>query len=125
MSAIVIGSFIFPVPSTNLELFWLLLGMQFGRSFGKKLDQGIQAGTTFNNLPEWVRGVVKRLLDFMHHWQYGGVIWLYATEIALALGLPNRVPEILFFGLGLMVDDIRDVENLKRRYGLESAKPPT
>ena len=124
MSSIIIGSFTFPIPSTNLELFWLLLGMQFGRSFGKKLDQGIQAGTTFKNLPEWVRGVVKRLLDFTHHWWIGGFLWIYPTLFASLILFPNSVVEVTFFGLGLMADDLRDVDNLKRRYGLETAKTP-
>ena len=112
----VVGGFLFPIPTTNLEIFWTLLGAQFGRSFGKKLDQGIQAGDWFKSLsPTW-RGIIKRILDFTHHWQYGGILWLYSTEISLRLGNPAYSIPILFFGFGLMLDDIRDIDNLKRRF---------
>ncbi len=118
MSAIETPVFDIPIPTSNLEIFWLLLGMQFGRSFGKKLDQGIQSGTWFNKLKDWEKGIVKRILDFFHHWWVGGLLWLYATDIALRLGLSHHVIAITFFGVGLLLDDIRDIDNLKRRYGV-------
>lgn len=112
----VVGGFLFPIPTANLEIFWTLLGAQFGRSFGKKLDQGIQKGEWFLSLsPPW-KGIIKRVLDVTHHWWIGGGLWLYADLIAGKLGLMNYSTEILFFGFGLMLDDLRDIENLKRRF---------
>jgi len=113
-----VASFVFPIPTTNIQIFWSLLGAQFGRSFGKQLDQGIQAGDTFQGLTDWQKDIVKRILDFTHHWWVGGFLWLYATEINNLMidGGTGFIIPLTFFGFGLMVDDMRDIENLKRRF---------
>lgn len=107
-----------PVPNGNIQIFWVLLGMQFGRSFGKKLDQEMQAAGWFTGLPPAVQGFLKRVLDFTHHWWVGGFLWLYPMAVINYLGLPVswEIP-VIFFGVGLLIDDLRDVQNLRRRYG--------
>jgi hypothetical protein len=117
-----IGSFTFPVPTENIEIFWTLAGIQFAYSFGSQLDQDITAGDWFKGLKGWRQGLVKRVLDVTHHWIYGGILWLYADKIAVLIKHPSWNIPILFFGFGILIDDIRDVENLKRRY---KRTPPT
>lgn len=112
-----VGQFVFPIPTTNIQIFWTLLGANFGRSFGKKLDQGIQASEWFKSLDPLSKNFVKRVLDFTHHWWIGGLLWLYADAIAVGR-LSGYVTEIMFFGYGLLIDDLRDIDNLKRRYGI-------
>lgn len=113
-----INDFVFPIPANNLEIFWVLLGIQFGGSFGSKLDQEIQESEWFKALDPWKAGFIKRLLDFLHHWWVGGFLWLYSEQVAVKLGLVNYSTEVMFFGLGILIDDVRDVKNLKRRYGI-------
>ena len=87
-----------PVPTTFAQIVWAALGIQFGRSFGKKLDQDIQASSWFKGLnPVW-RGLVKRGLDLLHHWWIGALIMIY---------VPGEAP--YWFGLGLFLDDLPDV----------------
>lgn len=113
-----IGDFTFPIPTSNIEIFWTLLGIQFAYAFGSKLDYEMQQTEWFKSLDPIIRGTLKRLMDFLHHWWIGAFLWLYAEQIAIRLGLMNYSTEILFFGFGILVDDIRDIDNLKRRYGL-------
>jgi hypothetical protein len=94
-----------------------------GHSFGSRLDQDIQSADYFKNLPSWLRWIIKHLLDFLHHWWIGAILWVYAVGIAAYFGYPWFTTEILFFGLGLMIDDIRDIENLKRRLAEINKKP--
>jgi hypothetical protein len=70
----------------------------------------------FKSLDPWSQGFLKRIMDFFHHWWMGAFLWLYAEPISIRLGLMNYSTEILFFGYGILIDDIRDIDNLKRRY---------
>ena len=112
----VIGDFVFPIPSDNYQIFWALMGAQFGGSFGSELDYGIQESEWFKKQNPWVQGFIKRALDFLHHWWMGAFLWLYAVNVASFIGSQTLKIPIMFFGFGLMVDDLRDIENLKRRY---------
>ena len=123
MSEIYIPEFTIPIPNGNRAILWFFLGMQFGHSFGSRLDQEVQAADSFRNLPGWLQGIIRRLLDFLHHWWIGAILWVYAVGIAAYLGFPWFTTEILFFGLGLMIDDIRDIDNLKRRITEINKKP--
>ena len=120
------GDFIIPTPDTNIEFFWALLGVQFGRSFGKRLDQNIQGSKWFKDIGKknyygipgyTVQWFIRTILDVTHHWWFGGILWLYPTQILDFLGWPaSWAVAVSFFGIGLMFDDLRDIENLKRRY---------
>ncbi len=96
---------IIPTPTTLLGVVWFLLGIQFGRSFGKKLDQDIQAGEWFKALDQWQQWILKRALDFFHHWWIGALMVLYLPQYQ----------EVVWFGWGLIVDDLPDIP---RRYGI-------
>lgn len=106
-----------PIPVDNFQLVWLLIGMSFGRAFGKKLDYTVQQTQFFKdlNLPlaQWL---IKALLDFTHHWWVGAIIWLYAPLIVKILVWPTLLPEVLFFGVGIFLDDIRDFKHVLARY---------
>ena len=99
-----------PVPTTTKEQLWLAIGFTFGHGFGSKLDQEIQAGTWFQGLKPWQQSTLKRLLDCLHHWWMGALVWLYAPQISAPWAT-----ELAWFGAGLFVSDLSDVKNLYRR----------
>jgi hypothetical protein len=86
-----------PFPTTFAQTVWALLGIQFGRSFGKKLDQDIQASAWFKTRNPFTQGLLKRGLDCLHHWWIGALIMIYVSGDAY------------WFGLGLLIDDLPDV----------------
>ena len=86
-----------PIPGTFEAAVWFALGIQFGRSFGKKLDQEVQAQAWFKAWPAWAQAAGKRILDFTHHWWVGALIMLYAPGFWY------------WFGAGLLIDDLPDV----------------
>jgi len=88
-----------PVPPNFLCWVWFAMGINFGRAFGKRLDQEIQATEWFRNKPKWMKWILKRLLDAIHHWYIGALLMIY---------FPN-VPELYWFGAGLFVDDLPDI----------------
>ena len=116
-----------PVPILNLEIVWLLIGMTFARSFGKKLDYTVQQTQFFKdlNLP-LVAWFIKAVLDFTHHWWMGALIWLYAPLIVARLHWPTLHLEVFWFGVGIFIDDIRDFKHVWARYKIEieEEKPP-
>lgn len=116
MSAIHELAFNIPIPTTNIQLYWLLMGMLFAYSFGSKLDYEIQKTRWFKNLIPFNKYIVKSFLDFFHHWWIGFGFFLYAESIALAFQQPHIVEELMFFGLGIFIDDIRDYQHLIERY---------
>ncbi len=105
-----------PIPVDNFQIVWLLIGMSFGRSFGKKLDYSIQQTQFFKDLGPFWQGMIKRLLDFSHHWWMGALIWLYASLITKRFFWPSLELEIMWFGVGLFLDDIRDFKHVLARY---------
>ena len=105
-----------PVPAGNIEILWLLLGMSFGRSFGKKLDYTIQEDPWFKKQSASLRWLMKSILDFTHHWWIGALIWIYAPLFVKWWFWPSLLTEITWFGVGLFFDDIRDYKNIIRRY---------
>lgn len=114
-----------PVPSVNLEIVWLLIGMSFARSFGKKLDHTVQQTQFFKDLKmPLAKWFIKALLDFTHHWWMGALIWLYAPLIVTRLNWQTLLPEVLWFGVGMFIDDIRDFRHVMARYQTEIEKPP-
>lgn len=109
-------SLIIPIPIDNFQIIWLLIGMSFGRNFGKKLDYSIQQTEAFKDLGPFWQGMIKRLLDFTHHWWIGAIIWLYAPLITAIWFWPSLELEITWLGVGLFIDDIRDFRHVLDRY---------
>lgn len=101
-----------PVPPTLLAMCWFLIGINFGRSFGKQLDQDIQGSDWYKNLHPNARWILKRVLDFTHHWWIGLLLVVYSYRITWSWWI-LRAEEIYWFGWGLFVDDLPDVP---RRY---------
>ena len=98
----------------NLEaIFWTALGFTFSRAFGKKLDQGVQSSSWFKARRAWVQGLLKRLLDFLHHWWMGLLLWFYAPYIVLPTGFDSPLH---YFGLGWFIDDLPDVPSRFRAF---------
>lgn len=94
-----------PVPSSPVEAYWFLLGLTFARAFGKKLDWEIQQTDWFKNLSPFWKNLVKRTLDFLHHWWMGYGMWLYLVH-----------PELKWFGAGIFIDDLPDVPRRVKGY---------
>ena len=57
-----------------------------------------------------IQGIVKRMLDVTHHWWLGWGMMIKAVEMSGTL-VP---PDLWYFGLGLLIDDIKDIPY---RYG--------
>jgi len=110
-----------PVPGNEKDLLWFVLGLQFGRSFGKKLDHDIQQSEWFKSQPPWMQGITKRILDFTHHWWVGYILWCYASAIAVWIRQPGLTNEIFWFGIGLLVDDLPDLY-LRLREGYQNIR---
>ncbi len=113
-----------PLPVGNQDLIWLLLGMSFGRSFGKKMDYTIQESPWFKRQGTTTKWLVKSILDFSHHWWMGALIWNYAPLIVNKFFWPTLLPEVTWFGVGLFLDDIRDFKNVLNRYKKASNETP-
>ena len=109
-------SFVVPIPATNIHILWAGMGAAFGRAFGKKLDYDIQQSDWFKGQHYVFQWIIKHILDFTHHWWIGALLWLYAPLIAARISWITLAEEIMWFGIGLLIDDLRDVPNLKRRY---------
>ena len=105
-----------PIPMDNFQTLWLLIGMLFGRTFGKKLDHSFQELPWFKDQPEFTQDMIKRTLDFTHHWWIGCIIWLYAPLIVKLIAWPSLEMEIMWLGVGLFLDDIRDFNHVLDRY---------
>jgi hypothetical protein len=105
-----------PIPQTAEEVLWLLIGLLFGRCFGKKLDKTLTYSEWFKNRHRFWQEVIYRVTDFLHHWWVGLLIGIYYQQISGFLGLYSIA--VKWFGWGLFLDDIRDFRNLARRYGL-------
>ena len=93
-----------PLPPNFLCWVWFAIGINFGRAFGKRLDQEIQASEWFRGKSKVARWVLKRLLDAIHHWWIGALLMCYFPQ----------VPEIYWFGAGLFVDDLPDIPKRAR-----------
>ena len=98
--------------STEADL-WMTMGFLFARAFGKKLDQGVQASKGFKRLPGWLQNLTRRLLDFLHHWWMGLLLWFYAPPVALPTGFDQVFQ---YVGLGWFLDDLPDVPRRFRKY---------
>ena len=87
-----------PAPETLLQVTWFTLGLVFGRGFGKRLDQDIQASDWFKRRHEVWRNVIRRLLDITHHFWMGLLLVVYSGN-----------QELVWFGWGLVIDDFPDI----------------
>jgi len=100
-----------PVPATLLEILWLCLGITFGRAFGKKLDLEIQETDWFKEKGKLAQWLLRRLLDFTHHWEIGLLLMVYFGYADLGGAIPwgGYIPELYWFGYGLVIDDLPDL----------------
>ena len=94
-----------PIPLTFEQWVWLGIGITFARAFGKRLDHDIQNTIWFIDLPGWAQWVLKRLLDFLHHWWMGALLMLYGPGLIC-----------YWFGYGLFLDDLPDIPGRIGRY---------
>lgn len=89
-----------PVPQTLLEITWVLIGWQLGKSFGTIKNNG-GGGSVDNYIREhgklkgWSKMVVERILYFVHHYFIGLLLIVYDIGI----------PETKWLGLGLALED--------------------
>ena len=102
-----------PVPVNFSESTFLVMGIFFGRAFGKQLDQNIQNTDWFKKLPQFWQTILCSVLDFTHHWWVGALLMLmfqaspiYTIQL---LSLPPLDFNVYWFGVGLFVDDLPDI----------------
>jgi hypothetical protein len=86
-----------PIPATLLQTTWFLIGIMFGRAF-KGIDEQTQKSTWFTARSPLTKFVLKRALDFLHHFWIGLLLVVYATQ-----------PELIWFGWGMVIDDTPDI----------------
>jgi len=102
-----------PVPSNFAESTFLLLGVFFGRAFGKQLDQDIQNSEWFKKHSGLVKELISRLLDFTHHWWVGALLMIIFQSSPIVsiqiLSLPPLDFNIFWFGAGTFIDDLPDI----------------
>jgi hypothetical protein len=103
-----------PIPSTLLQITWLLIGFTFGRAFGKNLDQSFKASDFYKNQNLTVQWLISGLLDFLHHFWVGLLLMVYAGQVTALL--PIEADALTFFGLGLFIDDLPDVPRRFQKY---------
>lgn len=90
-----------PVPKDLFQGVWFGIGLTFGRCVGKGLDHTIQQSDWFKSLGVVGKWFVKFMLDFLHHWWIGALLMIYFPQY----------PEVYWFGMGLVVDDLPDIPN--------------
>ncbi len=103
-----------PVPSTLLQITWLLIGFTFARAFGKNLDQSVKASVFFHNQGCVVQWVLAGLLNWLHHFWVGLLLMVYAGPAAAVF--PVNSEALYFFGLGMFIDDLPDIPRRFRKY---------
>ncbi len=103
-----------PVPSTLLQVTWLLVGFMFSRAFAKNLDHAVQETDQFKAQGKFAQTLIKNLLNFLHHFWIGLLLIVYSAQIASPLHFSPDV--IAFFGLGLFLDDLPDIPQWFRKY---------
>jgi len=94
-----------PLPPDFEMVVWFGIGITFARAFGKKFDREVQQSPWFKELKGWQRWMVKRSLDFLHHWWVGALLILYAPY-----------PQLAWAGAGIFVDDLPDLPRRVRGY---------
>lgn len=103
-----------PIPlETLVTTVMPLVGFLLGETFSD-WDKTVQEPDSFKGLSPFSKYVVRKLMDLFHHWQTGALIMIFSYPQAGLFSVFNWVSWLL--GFGLLVSDIRDFENLKRRY---------
>ena len=100
-------TFEIPSPETLLQFAWLAMGITLGRGF-KGFDQDFQQSDWFKKLNCCHQKAVKTTLDVTHHWWMGILMVLYTPW-----------EETIWFGWGLIIDDLPDVP---ARFGIDFLK---
>jgi len=88
-----------------LEVLGFSLGLLFGNAF-KDVDHQVQQTPWFKSLTPFQQWILQRILDAMHHFQYGLVLIVLAECF-----LQGSLLYILVYamGVGLVVDDLPDI----------------
>lgn len=94
-----------PTPENLVQITWLFIGFMFGRAFGKQLDQEVQNSQWFKNRHPLCQWIIKRCLDFLHHFWIGLLIMIYVCDPCIST-IDN---EAYWFGYGLFLDDVPDI----------------
>jgi hypothetical protein len=97
------------LPPTFETALLFAMGIMFGRCFGKEMDQTIQKTEWFKSLNNPSKWLVKRILDFTHHWWIGGLLMILAPQIGTHFADPALGLSIYWFGAGLFIDDLPDL----------------
>lgn len=97
-----------PTPQTLEQATWFVIGFLFARAFGKKLDYELQDTEWFKKQHGLVQWIIKRSLDFLHHFWIGLLIVLYAEQLVGFIGLADPAP-LIWFAYGLILDDLPDI----------------
>ncbi len=103
-----------PVPSTLLQITWLLIGFTFARAFGKNLDQNVKSSKFYNVQSKVAQWVISGLLDWLHHFWVGLLLMVYAAQVSIII--PVDADALFFFGLGMFIDDLPDVPRRFQKY---------
>lgn len=90
---------------TPEAVLWAAIGFMFARAFAKPFDREVQATPWYAGLGRWSQWAVRGLLDFLHHWWCGLLIYTYCPW-----------PPAQYFGLGMAIDDAPDIPRRFRRY---------
>jgi len=101
-----------PLELTKTALFLFVFSGYVTRFFTKNLDQDIQESPWFLEQNKWTQLVVKKALDFFHHWPLGWALMLWAARVSALIPF-FTVNDIYYVGLAIFLDDLPDVP---RRY---------
>ncbi len=103
-----------PIPSTLLQITWLLIGFTFARAFGKSIDQKVKASNFYSKQNWLVQWLVSGLLDWLHHFWVGLLLMSYSGQVAAVIPVESDV--LYFYGLGMFLDDLPDVPRRFQQY---------
>ena len=81
-----------------------MMGVTWGAAWGVS-DHSITRSDSVQKLPWFHQKLIGFLLDGTHHWWIGWIIGLYAP-----------IPQLRWFGWGLVWDDIKDVYPRLKRF---------
>lgn len=97
-----------PLELTKTALFLFVFSGYVTRFFTKNLDQDIQESPWFLEQNKWTQLVVKKTLDFFHHWPLGWALMLWVDRVAAWMPFFS-VNDIYYIGLAIFLDDLPDV----------------
>ena len=94
-----------------------LIGFLLGETFSD-WDETVQGLDWFKGSSPFRKYLTRKLMDLFHHWQSGALLMILSYPQMGLFASFNWVLWVL--GFGLFISDIRDFENLKRRYATQA-----